>query len=459
MFIGREKELQFLNERYESNKAELIVLYGRRRVGKTETLKEFCKNKPNVFYSCKECTDREQLQSFSQIILQNDIPASKYIKSFQNWEQLFKSILEFNNGTKKLLIIDEFPYMVKNNKEIPSVLQNLWDNVLKDENVMIILCGSSMSFMEKEILAEKNPLYGRATGIYKMSQMDFYDAIKFFPEYSLEDKIYAYSILGGIPHYLKEFDSKKSLQRNIKDNILKKGCILYNEVNFMLHQELRETTMYNTIIEAIALGNTRLNDIYLKTNIEKTKIIAYISNLIELGILEREFSADDKIKEQANNQRGLYKLTDNFFKFWYAYVFPNTSALELGDVEGVYDIYIKDTLNHFASNSFENICIEYLNLENIKGALPLRFKTIGRWWDNKNEIDIYATDGKSVLLGECKFKNSEVTVADYKNLKSKCNNKMVKYYYIFSKSGFKENLRELAEKESLRLISLEDICN
>ena len=459
MFIGREKELQFLNERYESNKAELIVLYGRRRVGKTETLKEFCKNKPNVFYSCKECTDREQLQSFSQIILQNDIPASKYIKSFQNWEQLFKSILEFNNGTKKLLIIDEFPYMVKNNKEIPSVLQNLWDNVLKDEKVMIILCGSSMSFMEKEILAEKNPLYGRATGIYKMSQMDFYDAIKFFPEYSLEDKIYAYSILGGIPHYLKEFDSKKSLQKNIKDNILKKGCILYNEVNFMLHQELRETTMYNTIIEAIALGNTRLNDIYLKTNIEKTKIIAYISNLIELGILEREFSADDKIKEQANNQRGLYKLTDNFFKFWYAYVFPNTSALELGDVEGVYDIYIKDTLNHFASNSFENICIEYLNLENIKGALPLRFKTIGRWWDNKNEIDIYATDGKSVLLGECKFKNSEVTVADYKNLKSKCNNKMVKYYYIFSKSGFKENLRELAEKESLRLISLEDICN
>lgn len=459
MFIGREKELQFLNERYESNKAELIVLYGRRRVGKTETLKEFCKNKPNVFYSCKECTDREQLQSFSQIILQNDIPASKYVKSFENWEQLFKSILEFDNGTKKLLIIDEFPYMVKNNKEIPSVLQNLWDNVLKDEKVMIILCGSSMSFMEKEILAEKNPLYGRATGIYKMSQMDFYDAIKFFPEYSLEDKIYAYSILGGIPHYLKEFDSKKSLQKNIKDNILKKGCILYNEVNFMLHQELRETTMYNTIIEAIALGNTRLNDIYLKTNIEKTKIIAYISNLIELGILEREFSADDKIKEQANNQRGLYKLTDNFFKFWYAYVFPNTSALELGDVEGVYDIYIKDTLNHFASNSFENICIEYLNLENIKGSLPLRFKTIGRWWDNKNEIDIYATDGKSVLLGECKFKNSEVTVADYKNLKSKCNNKMVKYYYIFSKSGFKENLMELAEKENLRLISLEDICN
>ena len=460
MFIGRKKELQFLNERYESNKAELIVLYGRRRIGKTETLKEFCKDKPTIFYSCKECTDNEQLQSFSQIILQKNIPAAKYIESFTNWEQLFKSILEINSHKKKLLIIDEFPYMVKNNKKIPSILQNLWDNVLKEENVMIILCGSSMSFIEKEILAEKNPLYGRATGIYKMKPMDFYDAIKFFPKYSLEDKIYAYSILGGIPHYLKEFDENKSIKQNIQDNILKKGCILYNEVNFMLHQELRETTMYNTIIEAIALGNTKLNDIYLKTNIEKTKIIAYIYNLIELGIIEREFSIDDKIKEKANNQRGLYKITDSFFKFWYAYVFPNTSALELGDTKGVYDLYIKDTLNHFTANSFENICIEYLNKENINGTLPLRFKTIGRWWDNNNnEIDIYATDGKSLLLGECKFKNSMVTIADYNDLKSKCQNEMPKYYYLFSKSGFKENLIELSKEENIKLISLNDICN
>ena len=271
MFIGREKELQFLNSRYESNKAELIVLYGRRRVGKTETLKEFCKDKPNVFYSCKECTDNEQLKSFSQIILQKKIPASNYIECFQNWEQLFKSILELKGGKKKLMVIDEFPYMVKNNNEIPSILQNLWDNVLKEKNVMIILCGSSMSFIEKEVLAEKNPLYGRATGIYKMSQMDFYDAIKFFPKYSYEDKVYAYSILGGIPHYLKEFDGDKSIKKNIQNNILTKGCILYNEVNFLLHQELRETTMYNTIIEAIALGNTKLNDIYLKTGIEKVR--------------------------------------------------------------------------------------------------------------------------------------------------------------------------------------------
>lgn len=457
MFIGREKELQFLNDRYKSNKAELIVLYGRRRVGKTETLKEFCKDKQHVFYSCKECTDKEQLQSFSQVILQKDIPAAKYIKSFENWEALFRSILELDKKTKKLLVIDEFPYMVKGNKEIPSILQNLWDNVLKDENVMIILCGSSMSFIEKEILAEKNPLYGRATGIYKMTQMDFFDAIKFFPNYSFEDKIYVYSILGGIPHYLKEFDDSKTIEQNIQENIFKKGCILYNEIEFLLHQELRETTLYNTIIEAIALGNTKLNDIYLKTNIDKTKIIVYITNLMELEIIEREFSVDDSIKEKANVQRGLYKLTDNFFRFWYAYVFPNISALELGDTKGVYELYVKNSLNHFTADTFEDICIQYLNILNIKNVLPFRFKKIGRWWDSKNEIDILASDGQSLILGECKFKNSPITVADYKNLKQKYKSSKEIFYYMFSKSEFNADLVKLAENENLKLVSLEDI--
>ena len=457
MFIGREKELKFLNERYNSSKSELIVLYGRRRVGKTETLKEFCKDKQNVFYSCKECTDSEQLKSFSKVILQKDIPASKYIESFNDWEQLFKSILELDKNSKRLVIIDEFPYMVKNNKEIPSILQNMWDNILKDENVMIILCGSSMSFIEKQILAEKNPLYGRATGIYKMMQMDFYDAIKFFPNYSFEDKVYAYSVLGGMPHYLKEFDDSKTIKQNIEDNILKKGCILYNEIEFLLHQELRETTLYNTIIEAIALGNTKLNDIYQKTNIEKTKINVYITNLIELEIIEREFSIDDSIKQHSNINKGIYKLTDNFFKFWYAHVFPNISALELGDTTGVYDFYIKDNLNHFSADTFEDICIQYLNKKNITNELPFRFKKIGRWWDNKNEIDILALDEKNILLGECKFKNSKVNISDYNNLKMKYKSDKNIYYYLFSKSGFSEELIKLSETENIELVSLETL--
>ena len=207
MFIGRKQELQFLENKYNTKGGQLVVLYGRRRVGKTETLREFCKGKPHIFYSCREVSDKLQLCSFSQKLLRENIPAASCIKEFSDWELSLKSISELPYGdSKKLLIIDEFPYMCKGNTSIPSILQNLWDEYFKDENVMIVLCGSAMSFIEKELLAEKNPLYGRATGIYKMESMGFYDAAKFFPHYSERDKIIAYAVLGGIPHYLKQFD-------------------------------------------------------------------------------------------------------------------------------------------------------------------------------------------------------------------------------------------------------------
>ena len=240
MFVGREAELGFFEDKYMEKKGQLIVLYGRRRVGKTETLREFCKDKPHVFFSCTQATDRMQLSKFSKRLLQEDIPARRYVSEFTDWEKAFCAIADLPYGDrKKLVVIDEFPYMCRGNKSIPSILQNLWDTVLKDSNVMIILCGSAMSFMEKELLAEKNPLYGRATGIYKMNAMGFYDAARFFPEYSERDKVLTYAVLGGIPHYLRQFDPEISVAENIKRNILTKGSALYSEVEFLLHQELR----------------------------------------------------------------------------------------------------------------------------------------------------------------------------------------------------------------------------
>ena len=404
MFIGREKELEFLNSRYNSNKAEFIVVYGRRRIGKTEVLLEFCKDKQAIFYSCKEYTDNLQLKSFSEKILSTDIPASKYISNFNDWESAFSSICDLSGDNKKVLIIDEFPYMCKGNSSIPSILQILWDEKLKNENIMLILCGSSMSFIEKEILAEKNPLYGRATGIYKMEEMPYYDAIKFFDNYSNEDKMIAYSILGGIPHYLKQFDKNLSLEDNIKMNILSKGSVLYSEVEFLLHQELREVTVYNSIIEAIALGNTSFNDIYVKTQIDKQKLSVYIKNLIDLKIIEREFPALTSLKEKVNVNRGLYSLVDNYFCFWYSFVYHYYTELERGDVEGIWRFFIKDNLHKIASRIFEKVCIDYLMELNKLGELPFYVCNASRWWGNINkyindkkqsvacEIDILASD-------------------------------------------------------------------
>lgn len=479
MFIGREAELKFLQDKYTEERGQLIVLYGRRRVGKTETLREFCKDKPHVFFSCTQTTDLVQLRNFSSRMFKENIPAKNYISEFADWEKAFRAVLDLPYGNqKKLLVIDEFPYMCRGNKSIPSILQNLWDAELRDSNVMIILCGSAMSFIEKELLSEKNPLYGRATGIYKMKEMGFYDAIKFFPEYSDRDKMLTYAVLGGIPHYLRQWNPKLSVDENIKRNILTKGCILYSEVEFLLHQELRETPIYNSIIEAVALGNTKLNDISQKSLLEDTaKTSVYLKNLMKLGIVEREFSVDSKIKERANTGRGTYRLTDNFFRFWYAFGFANYSQLEDGDVDGVYEYVVKPALHEFASFAFEDVCREFVRMLQKKNELPFRYSKMGRWMGKTTVRDEKASDGlrtaeteidllcigkdaKEYLVGECKFKGVPFSYSEYLDTLAKLTplkEKSKFYYALFSESGFDQKILDCAAMNETQLYSLEDI--
>lgn len=481
MFIGREAELKFLQDRYEDRNGQLIVLYGRRRVGKTETLREFCKGKPHVFFSCTQTTDRVQLRNFSSRMLQENIPARNYISTFDDWEKAFRAMLDLPYGdTRKLVVIDEFPYLCRSNKSIPSILQNLWDAEFRESNLMLILCGSAMSFIEKELLAEKNPLYGRATGIYKMKEMGFYDAAKFFPQYSERDKILAYAVLGGIPHYLRQWDPERPVSENIKRNILTKGCVLYSEVEFLLHQELRETPIYNSIIEAVALGSTRLNEISQKSLLEDTsKTSVYLKNLIELGIVAREFSVDARTKEQANTSRGTYRLTDNFFRFWYAFGFANFSQLEDGDVEGVYQYVVEPALHQFASFAFEDVCREFIREKQKKNELPFRYAKMGRWMgkttvrDEKDdhglrtaetEIDLLGIDreAKNYLVGECKFKAAPFSYTEYLDTLAKLTplKKNATFYYaLFSESGFDEKIAAEAAERKTQLYALEQVVN
>jgi hypothetical protein len=460
VFIGRNKEMDFFESKFRKKSGQLLVLYGRRRIGKTELLREFAKDKIHVFYASSECTDRKQLEGFSKRLL-NVYRDSEYLKAFEEWADVFEYISSFRVNEKKLIIIDEFPYMVKGNRSIPSILQNIWDEHLKNEHLMIVLCGSSMSFIENEILAEKNPLYGRTTGIYKMNPMKFDDVIRFFPNYSMIDKITAYGILGGIPHYLKQFDDTLSIEENIKENILMKGSTLYSEVEFLMRQELRETSVYNTLISVIALGNTKMNEIYQKSQIDKAKIGVYLNNLINLGIVEREFPVSEKDKIKANVQRGLYKITDNYFKFWYKFMFPNLSELEEGDIDGVYEEYIAPCISEHVSFVFEEVCIQYLKAKNRNNDLPFRFVKIGRWWDKNQEIDIMAFNTlNQYLLGECKWSNEKmkIKVLDGLEEKARISDIIEPLFYLFSKGGFTKELIELATKrDDLILISLDDI--
>lgn len=469
MFIGREQELKFLNDAYSSNHAEMVVLYGRRRVGKTELITKFCEDKPNIFYASKECLDSVQLKAFSNVVISYSPEIFKFLETFKDWEQAFSAMSEISCDKKLVIVIDEFPYMVKSNKSIPSILQNLWDHSLKNKNIMFILSGSSMSFIEDEILGYKNPLYGRTTGIYKLEPLPYTDAIKFFPNYSHEDKIIAYSILGGIPHYLQQFAPNKTIEENIKNTILRRGSILYNEVEFLLHEELREPSTYNSVIEAVALGNTEYNTILTKTFIEQRTLSVYIKNLTNLGILKKEMPALSKAKEKAGQNKGIYVLTDNFFRFWYAFCYPNISLLEKGSTELVWKMFIKDNLHDFASKTFENVSIEYLYIANESGKLPIVFTEFGRWWGKvtklngngkkittSEEIDILGKGQNDIyIVGECKFTNAQFDMGQLKKLQSKLELKGVVYYYLFSLAGFTSAVKEQAScDKKIRLVDI-----
>ena len=461
MFIGRKAELDFLNKHHATEGGQLIVLYGRRRVGKTETLLEFCKGKEHIYFASSEQSDEMQLKAFSQAILQKGHPASRYIQSFSNWSEAFSSLQDLPWAGRKLLIIDEFPYMVKCNPTIPSLLQNLWDAKLRHQNLTIILCGSYISFMENEILDRDKPLYGRTTAILKMLPLTFYEAVQFFPNYSEEDKIKAYAVLGGIPHYLKQFDSQLTLEENITQQILTRGSILYSEVEFLLHHELRETSNYNTIIQSIAQGNSHMNELHDNTRIEKTKLSSYLNNLMDLGIVWREMSNDAPVRNPAKGHRGLYRLSDPFFRFWFRYVFPYLSELEAGDAEAICSYVVRPDLDNFTFRPFTAVCHQYLRELNHQGKLPFHFTKIGRWWNKKDKLSVMATDAlqKHILAGECWFNDNVITLNDALAVKTAAvpEKGVQPHYWLFSKAGFTDELKEKADNIQVHLVGLDQL--
>lgn len=465
-FIGRDDDLRQLEDCYRAKKAQLVFVYGRRRVGKTETLTQFSKGKETLFFAAQNATKEEQLAAFSRLMFEAGAPGKDYLQQYPSWESALTELTrlpEPSDGGRRLIIFDEFPYLAKSDPSLPSMLQNLWDHTLRRANLMIVICGSSMSFIEKELLSEKSPLYGRATGILKMNPLPYWDAVKFFPDYRAEDKALAYAILGGIPRYLEEFDPDDSLASNITRHVLRRIAPLYSEVEFLMHEELRETAKYNSVIRAIALGGTSLNEIATHAMIPNATVAAYLTNLVELGIVEREFPVTAKPKEWVKGARGLYQLSDNFFRFWYSFVFPYRSELERGDAHGVYTRHVAPVLHDFAGKPFEGMCREWLWRESVAGQLPFYAKQIGRWWDRTSEIDVMAVDdsGNRVIAGECKFRTSPMDLSMLDVLRDRAARVGIEQrsYMLFSLGGFTRSLSDVANADGsgIRLVSIDEL--
>ncbi|OQX93617.1 MAG: hypothetical protein B6I17_02055 [Tenericutes bacterium 4572_104] len=450
MFVGRQKELDYINDKYLSSKAEFIVLYGRRRIGKTEILREFVKDKKHVFYSGHQITDFMQLKRITSVVTEH-FDEKIYSESLDQWEHVFNYISNnLSDNEKTVIVFDEFPYMVEGNASIPSVLQSIWDHSLSKKNILIILCGSSISFMKKELLSEKNPLYGRTTGVLRISEMDFESTHGFYPNKEFHEQVAFYSVFSGVPYYLSRIDNKKSLRENIINNILVNGSVLFNEVEFLLKQELREVSVYNTIITAIALGKTRQHEIVQISGIEKTKLSYYLNSLIDLGIIKKEFPSTIKTKEMIKSRAGLYVLDNSFFRFYYRFVYPHLSELIDGNIDIIYEDIIEKQLMDFVGYEYEKIAISHIRKLNQLREFPLRLIRIGRWWNKNSEIDIVGYDiNHNYIFGECKWRNEKLGLKILKSLqeKSLVIRKEVKdkYYILFSKSGFTDEVIKQAD--------------
>ena len=464
MFVSRQNELDALQKLYNKDKFQMVVMYGRRRVGKTTLINEFIKGKPAIFFAAQEANTRLNLQMFSEKAYAFfGLPETT--GAFANWHDAFMFIANRAENHKFILAIDEFPYIAESNKSVKSILQNIIDHELLKSKLYLILCGSQISFMERDVLGYGSPLFGRRTAQFKIEGFDYYDAAKMLPFASNEDKIKYYACVGGTPHYLAQIEGGLSFEDNIKELFFKPHGYLYSEPAMLLQQELREPSMYNSVITAIATGASRLNEISTKIGEDSAKTIKYIKTLMELKILHRGHPFGDNPER---SRKGVYMISDNCFRFWYRYVFLNNTGIESGIGAEIADSLVFPGLSAFVGKpAFEEACRQYLIRRNKEKALPFFASNFGVWWgaDPKakanTDIDIVADNKteKMILLCECKWKNEPTDAADVRKLLSKAHllPGYEKYRFMFfSKAPYTEAALGLAkDNDNLSLVTLD----
>ena len=460
MFVGREKELATLNSLYASDKFEFVVMYGRRRVGKTALISHFIQNKNAVYFMGVESNAQQNLDNLSSSLLEY-VTGTVGDSSFRSFQAALEYVFQLAEKERLVLAVDEYPYVARAAKSLASTLQLLIDKYKDKSKLMLILCGSSMSYMEDQVLAYKAPLYGRRTAQMKLLPFDFADTCKYFPRFSNEDKALAYGITGGTPQYLLQMDDRLSIEENIKNTFLNPTSSLYEEPENLLKQEVREPALYNAIISAIAGGASKMSEISTKVGEPTNICAAYLKNLLELGLIQKETPYGEK-----PSRKSIYMISDNMFRFWYRFIPDNASVISRGAADLAY-ARIAPHLFEYMGNVFEEICKQYLWQLLLHGQSPVQFKDLGRWWgtdptDKKQvEIDIIGEqDKETALFGECKWTNEKVDVGILETLQAR--SKLFHYqnikYYLFAKTGFTKGCRQkAAEMGNVTLVGYEDI--
>lgn len=460
MFIGREQELNALERLYASNKFEFAVIYGRRRVGKTALINHFLDGKKAIYFMGVESNAKQNLENFSKSIMEysNGIETET---SFLSFQAALEYVFRLAQKERLILAIDEYPYVARSSKSLASTLQLLIDKYKDSSKLMLILCGSSMSYMEDHVLAYKSPLYGRRTAQMKLLPFDFEETCRYFKNLSSEDKALIYGIVGGTPQYLLQINDSLSVEENIKNTFLNPMSFLYEEPINLLKQEVREPAIYTAIITAIAAGASRMSEISGKVGEDTNVCSSYIKNLINLGIVQKETPYGEKA-----SRKSVYSIEDNMFRFWHRFVLENNSAIARGATELVYR-RIEPKLSEYMGKVFEDICKQYLWKLLLAVKCPVEFTSLGRWWGNdpiekcQAEIDIMGEQDKdTALFAECKWTNEKADISVLETLAKRSRLFSYKniHLYLFSKSGFSKGCVDEAKRMgNVTLVGYEDI--
>lgn len=466
-FINREKELDWLNEQYKKaeEEAQLLILYGKRRVGKTELVRRFIDGKEHVYYLANRTTTQAQLQDATGVFSSKF--GDKHISSaqFANWRAFFDYVgKRVKQSTKRIILVfDEFPFLVESNLGISSFFQYAWDMWFKDTKAIMILMGSSISMMYKHALVRSAPLYGRRTGQWLLEPFNYEQTKNFYPNQKFEHTFPLYAVSGGIPAYARVFDGSKTLEQNIKDNVFPEGSFLSVEPELLLADEFTDPRSYLTILKAIGLGRTRFSQILQDTGLPTTALPGYLKTLTNLRLVKKEVPVTEKMPEKS--KKGNYSLADAFLRFYFSFVFPYNSLIKSGNYKALFEQH-GELLISLVAKSYEDATIEFIEKAIQQRMLPA-FEQLGRWWDRNTEIDLVGLNKteNSILFVETKWNKKPLGRGVLQELKQK--SQKVKwggkgrkeYFALVAKGGFSEELVKEAQKENVVLIQEDRVVN
>lgn len=451
-FFGRVTELEKLDSEYRRDSASFVLLHGCPRVGKTSLIRKFVEHKKYFYFLASEESEAMNRDAFKRLVanyLNDDLLRESVVES---WEVIFKELLSKIEAQRLVIVFDEFQNLSHNNESFISVFQSIWDNFLSKANVMVILSCSLVSSFSSQLLSFSSPLYGRFTSQIRLLPLSFSQYHEYMKkDISEVELVKRYSVTGGFPKYIEALNNTDSLKKAIQLNLLNPSCPIYEEPLNLIQKELREPGVYLSLLRAIATGNHNLTNISSQTQQKMTNLPRYLKVLMDLDIIERDVPVTEKNPEKS--KRGRYKIKDNFLSFWFKYIYPNRSYIEIGKGDTVIESLSKSFVESHVSEVYKQICLEKLWTLSTKGLFPDILERVGRWWDNSHEIDVVGLSENDDLLvvGECKFWKGPVGANILYQLEQKtafidwhkASRKTI--YVIFSINGFTDDIKSLAQ--------------